>query len=83
MQSIGTSCYQWWNEYCFSYLPDGEGGFKIVKLYKNTKGYGELSKLRSFMTEEAIKEMVNDMNSEIGVSPQDEMQFILGSLTLG
>lgn len=70
------------NEYCFSYLPNGKGGFKIVKLYKNIKGYGELSKLPPFIPEEAVREIINSMNSEIGVTPQDEMQFVLGSLTL-
>jgi hypothetical protein len=68
------------NEYCFSYMPDGQGGFKIVKLYKGVKGYGELSKLRAFLTEEAVREMVRDFNRELGLSYEDEMRFIAGAL---
>jgi hypothetical protein len=48
---------------CFSYIPNGVGGYKIIKIKKGEKGYIEMH-YRHYDDEAEISREVSSMNKE-------------------
>lgn len=67
------------NEYCFGFLPDMNGAFKIVKHFKNIRGYADIN--HEHINEmSAASEIVNKLNEQIGVDKKEALQITLSAL---
>lgn len=63
------------NEYCFSYMPNNDGGFLLVKFYKGVAGYGPLS--HTFKDQDDAKAYCKELNKDLGISEVDVQKIEL------
>jgi hypothetical protein len=67
------------NEYCFGFLPDMNGAFKIVKHFKGIRGYADLSH-EHVKEMESVSKKVDELNEQIGVDKKEALQITLSAL---